>query len=163
MTKRVAVCGLLVALALVCGYIEFVLPLPIGIPGMKPGLANLVILTALYLLGPKTAAGISLIRIVLSTLLFGSLYGMLYSLAGGVLSLLLMAVCYRYPVFSPIGVSMLGGIAHNIGQLLVAFAFLGVAGVVSYLVPLILAGAVTGFLVGTITRLLLPQARKLMK
>jgi len=162
-TKRVAVCGLLTALALVCGYIEFLIPLPLGIPGVKLGLANLVVLLSLYTLGPKFAAGISLIRIVLSALLFGSLFGMLYSLAGGILSFLVMWLTYRRDAFSAVGVSMLGGICHNVGQLLVAFCVLGVAGVAYYLIPLLLAGAGTGFLIGVVTKMVLPRMKNVVK
>ena len=143
--KTVAVFGVFTALCFVCGYIEFLLPLPFLVPGMKLGLANLVVLSALYTLGPRTAAGVSLVRIVLSALTFGSLYGMLYSLAGAVLSFLVMLCLYRLPCFGTVGVSVAGGICHNIGQLLVAFAFLGVGGVLTYAPVLLLSGAVTGF------------------
>lgn len=161
MTKRVALSGMMVALAFVFSYIEFLLPLPFGIPGMKLGLANLVVLLCLYTLGAPMAAVVSLIRILLAGFTFGSISGMLYSLAGGVLSFLIMWLCYRRKQFSPIGVSMLGGVLHNIGQLLVAFALLGVSGVIYYLLPLLITGAVTGFLVGTAAKLILPHMEAL--
>lgn len=157
MSKRVALGGVMVALAFVFGYIEFLLPLPIGIPGMKLGLANLVVLLCLYVLGVPLASVISLIRVLLAAFTFGSISGMLYSLAGATLSFLVMWPCSRSRHFSPIGVSMLGGIMHNIGQLVVAFLMLGVSGVLYYLVPLLLAGAVTGFVIGTVTQLLIPR------
>ncbi len=163
LTKRVALGGMLVALAFVFGYIEFLLPLPFGIPGMKLGLANLVVLLCLYTMGAPLTAVVSLIRILLAGFTFGSVSGMLYSLAGGTLSFLIMWLCYRREHFSPIGVSMLGGILHNLGQLLVAFVMLGASGVIYYLPPLLITGAVTGFLIGTVTKLLLPQMQKLRR
>lgn len=160
--KTVAVFGVFTALCFVCGYIEFLLPLPFLVPGMKLGLANLVVLSALYTLGARTAAGVSLVRIVLSALTFGSLYGMLYSLAGAVLSFLVMLCLYRLPCFGTVGVSVAGGICHNIGQLLVAFAFLGVGGVLTYAPVLLLSGAVTGFLIGIAVQPVLPRIQKLL-
>lgn len=160
--KTVAVFGVFTALCFVCGYIEFLLPLPFLVPGMKLGLANLVVLSALYTLGARTAASVSLVRIVLSALTFGSLYGMLYSLAGAVLSFLVMLCLYRLPCFGTVGVSIAGGICHNIGQLLVAFAFLGVGGVLTYAPVLLLSGAVTGFLIGIAVQPVLPRIKKLL-
>lgn len=160
--KTVAVFGVFTALCFVCGYIEFLLPLPFLVPGMKLGLANLVVLSALYTLGARTAASVSLVRIVLSALTFGSLYGMLYSLAGAVLSFLVMLCLYRLPCFGTVGVSVAGGICHNIGQLLVAFAFLGVGGVLTYAPVLLLSGAVTGFLIGIAVQPVLPRIKKLL-
>ena len=163
MAKRIAAFGLLVALACICGYIEFLLPLPFGVPGMKLGLANIVVVTALYTFGPTAAVCISLVRIFLNAFLFGSVTGMLYSLAGAVLSFVMMWLFYRNRHFSTVGVSMLGGIFHNIGQLLVAFAFFGVAGILYYAPLLLISGAVTGFLIGTLCRLLLPRLRKMWR
>ena len=157
MSKRVALGGVLVALAFVFGYIEFLLPLPIGIPGMKLGLANLVVLLCLYTMGAPMAAVVSLIRILLATFIFGSVSGMLYSLAGAVLSYLVMWPASRCRALSPVGVSMLGGIMHNVGQLIVAFLMLGAAGVLYYVLPLLIAGAVTGFVIGMSAKLLLPR------
>ncbi len=151
----------MVALAFVFGYIEFLLPLPFGIPGMKLGLANLVVLLCLYVSGAPLAAVVSLIRILLAGFTFGSVSGMLYSLAGGALSFLIMWLCYRGRHFSPIGVSMLGGVLHNVGQLLVAFVLLGVSGVLYYAIPLFITGAVAGFLIGVVAKLILPRMEAL--
>lgn len=151
MTKRMALSALLVALAFVFGYIEFLIPLPFGIPGMKLGLANLVVLVALYVCGAPTAATVSLVRIVLGGFTFGSPFGMLYSLAGGILSFAGMALTYRSKHFSTVGVSILGGVLHNIGQLAVAFIVLGVAGVIYYLPLLLFSGALCGALIGVLT------------
>ena len=125
MVKRLARFGLLVALCFVFSYLEFLLPLPFGVPGMKLGLSNLVVLVALYSGGPLTAGAVSLVRILLNGFTFGTPLGMLYSIAGGVLSFLGMWLLYKIRQFSPVGVSILGGILHNIGQLSMAFALLG--------------------------------------
>ena len=162
MSKRVAFGGVMVALAFVFSYIEFLLPLPIGIPGMKLGLANLVVLLCLYILGAPMAVAISVVRVFLATFIFGSVSGMLYSLAGAALSFLLMWPCSRCKGISPVGVSMLGGVMHNVGQLIVAFWMLGVSGVLYYVGPLLIAGAVTGFVVGIATRMLLPRMEVLV-
>lgn len=160
--EKTAVFGLFVALCFACGYIEVLLPFRFPVPGMKLGLANLAVLCALYTLGARTAAGISLLRVVLSAFTFGSLYGMLYSLAGALCSLAVMALLHRFPCFGTVGVSVAGGICHNIGQLLVAFAFLGVAGVLYYAPILLIAGAATGFLIGAAAQPLLPRLRRLL-
>ena len=109
------------------------------------------------------AAVVSLVRILLAGFTFGSPYGMLYSLAGGLLSFLIMWLLYKNEKFGPVGVSVLGGILHNVGQLLVAFAFLGVSGVLYYAFPLLIAGAVTGGIIGVVTKLLLPKLEKIVR
>ncbi len=157
MAKKTAFYGLLVALAFVFGYIEFLLPMPFGVPGMKLGLANLILLLTLYIAGPRAAITVSIIRIVLNGFTFGSVYGMLYSFAGAVLSFIGMALTYKRPAFSPVGVSVLGGILHNIGQLLVAFLFLSVGGLLYYIPILLLSGGVTGMLIGFATVALKPK------
>ncbi len=160
MAKRLATAGLLVALCFVFSYIEFLLPLPFGVPGMKLGLSNLVVLLALYLWGPGPAACISLVRILLNGFTFGTPLGMLYSVAGGTLSFLMMWLVYKNRHFGPVGVSILGGILHNVGQLLVAFALLGVAGLLYYAPILLLSGAAAGFLVGILSAAALPKLQK---
>lgn len=157
MAKKTAFYGLLVALAFIFGYIEFLLPMPFGVPGMKLGLANLILLLTLYIVGPRAAITVSVIRILLNGFTFGSVYGMLYSFAGALLSFIGMTLTYKRPSFSPIGVSVLGGILHNIGQLLVAFLFLSVGGLLYYIPVLLLSGGVTGMLIGFATAALKPK------
>ena len=159
MVKRLARFGLLVALCFVFSYLEFLLPLPFGVPGMKLGLSNLVVLIALYSGGPLTAGAVSLVRILLNGFTFGTPLGMLYSIAGGVLSFLGMWLLYKIRHFSPVGVSILGGILHNIGQLSVAFVLLGVAGLIYYAPILLISGAVAGFLVGLVASAVLPRLK----
>ena len=116
-SARIAACGMLTALALIFSYIEFLVPLPIAIPGIKLGLANIVVLVCLYTLGERYAFLINCTRIVLAALLFGSVFSALYALAGGLVSFAVMALLKRADAFSVCGVSMAGGVFHNLAQL----------------------------------------------
>ena len=152
---RAAACGVLTALALIFSYIEFLVPLPIAIPGIKLGLANIVVLVCLYLLGEKYAFFINCTRIALAALLFGSLFSALYALAGGIVSFAAMALLKKTGIFSVCGVSMAGGVFHNLAQLTVA-AFLVVTAQVYYYFPvLLLSGMATGIGIGVLATLIL--------
>ena len=146
--RRVALYGMLTALAFILSYVESLVPVTLGIPGVKLGLANLVVVIALYTLDLKGAFVISVVRIVLSGLTFGGLFSMLYSLAGGLLSFAVMAVLSRKKLFGTVGVSVCGGVAHNIGQLLVAMAVLETESVWYYFPVLLISGSVAGVLIG---------------
>lgn len=160
-TKKIALCGVMCALAFAFSYIEFLIPFDmIGIPGIKPGFANLVIMTALYMLGLPYAAAVSAVRIVLSWLIFGNFTSLLYSLAGGVLSLLLMFVLKKYKVFDEIGVSVSGAVVHNAAQL--AVSALITSGAVLYYTPVLLvAGVVFGVINGLLLKLIVKRTEKL--
>ncbi len=146
--RRVALYGMLTALAFILSYVESLVPVTVGIPGVKLGLANLVVVIALYTLDLKGAFVISVVRIVLSGLTFGGLFSMLYSLAGGLLSFAVMAILSRKKLFGTVGVSVCGGVAHNIGQLLVAMAVLETESVWYYFPVLLISGSVAGVLIG---------------
>ena len=146
--KRIAFTALLAAVALIFSYVEVLIPLPVGIPGVKLGIANLVVLIALYECGMKPALAVNLIRILVAGLLFTGLFGAVYSLAGAALSLLVMALLKRTGLFSVVGVSMAGGVAHNIGQLLVAAALISDLRIFLYLPVLMFSGLVSGILIG---------------
>lgn len=146
--RRVALCGMMVALAFILSYVEHLIPFNFGIPGIKLGLANLVVVLALYTLSLKDAFVIAVIRIILAGLTFGGLFSMLYSMAGGLLSFVLMAFLFRKNFLGTIGVSICGGIAHNAGQLLVAMCVLETSNVWYYFPVLLISGAVTGTLIG---------------
>ena len=118
--KKVAIFGVFTALALIFSYVELLIPINFGIPGAKLGLANLMTVLVLYKMGTKEALALSVTRIILSGFMFGNLFGILYSLAGGLLSFLVMVLLKRSDWLSVVGVSIGGGTAHNIGQLLVA-------------------------------------------
>ena len=150
-THRLAFMGLLTALGLIIGYIEFLIPIPLGIPGVKPGFANIVIVWALYSLGPWEALMINGMRIFLSGFLFGNFSMILYSLAGAAVSFLCMCLAKKSGLFSMTGVSMIGGVMHNMGQLLVAMAVLETVSLVYYGPVLLAAGVITGLLIGIVT------------
>jgi len=164
-TRWVAAYGMLIGLAFIFSYIEAIIPIPIPIPGVKLGLANLVTIVGLYTVGVKGTVAISLVRIVLVGFTFGNASSMMYSLAGGVLSLVLMIIFKKLNWFSQIGVSILGGIGHNIGQLTVAALVTQTSGVFYYLpflmVAGVAAGAVIGLLGGLVTQRVLGFVRKL--
>lgn len=143
--------GFLTALGLIIGYIEFLIPIPLGIPGVKPGFANIVIVWALYSLGPWEALMINGMRIFLSGFLFGNFSMILYSLAGAAVSFLCMCLAKKSGLFSMTGVSMIGGVMHNVGQLLVAMAVLETVSLVYYGPVLLAAGVITGLLIGIVT------------
>lgn len=164
MSKKTAVYGMLTALAFLLSYVETLIPFSFAIPGIKLGLANLVVLTALYCLGSKGAFVISMVRILLAGLTFSSLSVMLYSLSGGLLSFLCMITVRRFRLFGITGVSVLGGVAHNLGQLLMA-AFVVQTGSLLYYFPALLtagtiAGALIGLLGGLVTERLEPFLRQ---
>ena len=152
MRHKAAYFGVFTALALIFSYVETLIPIHFGIPGAKLGLANLVVVIVLYKAGWKDALLLSVTRIVLSGFLFGNLFGILYSLAVGLFSLVVMTIIKRRESFSMIGVSMAGGVTHNIGQLIVAMIVVETYQVGYYLPALMLAGLVTGTLTGLVCR-----------
>ena len=120
MSKKIAYLAMLIALAMIFSYVEALIPINFGIPGVKLGIANIVILVGLYVLEPKDVLVISVIRIVLVGILFGNVMSITYSLAGGLFSFLMMWLIKKIKGFSIVGVSIAGGVSHNIGQLAVA-------------------------------------------
>ena len=142
--------GILLALALLLSYVEVLLPLSIGIPGVKLGLANLASLVCLYLFGIRRAALLSVLRIVLTGFLFGNMAAILYSLSGAALSLT-AALAKRSGGFSELGVSVLGAVFHNLGQLIVASLVVQNRGLFWYFPLLLLAGVIMGALIGLLT------------
>jgi len=150
-TKRIAQLGLLTALALIASYVELLIPIPLGIPGVKLGLANLVIVWALYSIRPSEALLVNIMRIFLAGFLFGNLSMILYSLAGALVSFACMYLAKRSGTFSLLGVSVVGGITHNAGQLLVAMAVLETGSLIYYGPVLLAAGVITGLLIGIVT------------
>lgn len=149
-TRKIAYLGLLTALAFVFSYIEFLIPVNIGVPGAKLGLANLVIIVALYTLGERDAFLLSVIRIVLVGFTFANLAMMIYSLAGGCLSYVAMVIAKKTNRLSITGVSVLGGVFHNIGQILVAMAVLETESLIYYLPVLLIVGIASGVAIGVL-------------
>ncbi len=148
MKNRAAYFGVFTALALILSYIESLIPIHFGIPGAKLGLANLIIVIVLYRTGWRDALLLSVVRIVLSGFIFGNLFAVVYSLAGGILSLAVMALLKKSGVFSVVGVSLAGGVCHNLGQLTVAMIVVETYQVGYYFPMLLIAGMATGTVIG---------------
>lgn len=153
-TKKIAFYGLFLALALVAGFIERFIPINPGIPGVKLGLANIVTMILLYTVGFQAAALITAARILLSGLLFGNGFAMVYSAAGATLSMIAMILLKKTGKFSSVGVSVAGGVFHNIGQILVAAVVLETRALIYYLPILIISGLAAGIVVGILSGIL---------
>lgn len=160
--KKVALYGLLIALAFIFSYVEAMIPIPVPVPGVKLGLANLVNVVGLYTVGAAGTAAVGLVRIVLVGFTFSNPGSMLYALAGGMVSLFVMAAAKKYNWFTETGVSILGGIFHNIGQLTVAAYITGTAGVFSYLPVLLVAGVITGGVIGLLGGLIVERIKPIV-
>lgn len=163
MKNKAAYLGLLLAFALILSYIEVLLPLQVGIPGVKLGLANLAVLLCLYLFTVKEAMLLSVVKAILTGLLFGNLYMILYSFAGAVLSCLIMAVMVYTKRFHVPVVSAMGGVMHNVGQLIIAYLTIQTYGILYYVPILLIAGLITGLLIGMIVSLTLPYVKKVIE
>ena len=152
--------ALLVAVGMILSYIESLVPPLVAVPGVKIGLSNIATVFALYALGVPSAISVSLLRVCLSALLFGNSVSFIYSLSGAVLALLFMALLRRVGLFSSVGVSVVGGVAHNAGQVLAAVLVMENAAISYYLVPLAVSGTLAGVAVGIASGLLVKKIRK---
>lgn len=157
MVKRMTSAAMLAALAMIFSYIETMIPINFGIPGIKLGLANVVAVVALYLLEARWAFVISGLRIALVAFTFGNISMGVYSLAGGMLSLAAMVILYKKNGYTIIGVSVIGGVFHNIGQLAVAVVTVSNINLILYFPVLLFAGVITGYLIGVAASLVLPR------
>ncbi len=148
-TKKVAFFGVLIAISMVFSYLEAILP-PVyaAVPGIKIGLPNIVIIFILYRFSFKEAAIVSLVRVFLTALLFGNALSLAYSFAGAVLSIAVMALLKKINKLSCVGVSVAGGVAHNIGQIAVAIVLLNSTQIAFYLAILLVSGIIAGVAVG---------------
>ncbi len=162
MNNKTAYMGLLLAFALILSYIESLLPLSFGIPGIKLGLANLAVLLGICLIGYREALLLAVSKAVICGFLFGNLSMIVYSLAGAVLSFAIMAVMVKSGRFHLPVVSMAGGVMHNMGQVLTAYLVIKTYGLLYYVPILILAGIITGTLIGIAASLVMPYLRKII-
>ena len=153
-TKKLTALALLTTTAMILSYVESLLP-SVGVPGVKLGLANIAVIFALFRLGGKSALAVSLVRVFMVTMLFGSMSALLYSLAGAALSLGVMALLRRTDRFSTVGVSVAGGVAHNVGQILMAMLLLGTARLAYYYPILVISGVAGGIFTGLAAALLI--------
>lgn len=152
MRNKVAYLGVFLALALICSYVESLIPFYFGIPGVKLGLTNIVVVLMLYCVGTREALTISVLRIVLAGFMFGNMFSILYSLAGGLLSFLVMYLLKRTKKFGVLPISISGGMFHNVGQLVVAAIVVENYHIFYYMPILIVAGIVTGLLIGIVAQ-----------
>lgn len=161
-SKKIALYGLLIALAFIFSYIESLIPLPFAIPGIKLGLANLVVIIALFGIGIKEAFVLSMIRILLVGFTFRDPSTLIFSFAGGILSWLLMTLTLKLKLFSMIGISIIGGIAHNVGQIIMAIIYVNNPSLLYYLPLLLVSGVVSGALIGLLGALTISRIKKIL-
>ena len=150
--KKIAYLGLITAVAVIFGYVESLIPFFAGVPGMKLGLANLAVLFVLEKYTWKEAALVSVLRILIIGFMFGNLFSILYSLAGATLSLTVMTLLKKKSDFSILGISVAGGVSHNIGQLIIAMMVAMSSSIIYYAPVLLISGVITGLLIGILTR-----------
>lgn len=147
-TKKIAFTGLMTALALIFSYIEALIPIAPAIPGIKLGVANIVVITALYSIGAKYAFSINILRVIISGLLFNGFFGAMYSLSGALLSFFTMLLLKKTGLFSMTGVSIAGGVAHNLGQIITAAILVSNIQIFIYFPVLIISGVISGAVIG---------------
>ncbi len=159
--KKITLLSLFCALAMIMSYLESLIPLPLPF-GIKVGLPNIIIVFILYRIGTKEAIAVSLVRVALVSLLFGSVLSLAYSLAGAILSITIMIILKSFKSFSAVAVSVVGGICHNAGQIIVACIVMDTVQISYYLPVLAISGIVAGVLVGIAGHLLIKKFPKLI-
>lgn len=157
--RRAATLGIAVALALILSYVESLVPISAGVPGIKIGLPNIVIVFILYRIGGKDAAAVSLMRVLLVSLLFGNFAAFIYSVSGAVLSLAGMILLKKTNAFSCVGVSVAGALLHNAGQIAAAALLMRTSEIAYYMPVLAVTGTVSGIAVGIAGGILLKRVR----
>ena len=155
--KTITLLGVCTAAAMVLSYVETLIPVPFAVPGVKLGLANLVAVFLLMKLDWRYAAPVSLIRVLLTALLFGNAASLAYSAAGAILSMLVMTGAKRIKAFSPVGTSVIGAVFHNVGQIFMAIILTDTAQIAFWLPPLIISGVITGAAVGAVGAVLVAK------
>ena len=158
-TKKLTTLAITVTLAMALSFLESQIPPLVAIPGVKLGLANVAVIFALYRFGAREAIAVSALRVFLVGLLFGSFVSTLYSIAGAVLSFFVMVLLRRFKIFSEVGVSVAGGVSHNVGQIAVACVLLETNVILYYLPFLLLSGTVAGIGVGVLSALLVRKLK----
>lgn len=162
LARRIAFSAIMVALAMIMSYIELLIPFYGNAFGIKLGLANIIILTALFVLNTKYAFVISTIRVILISILFGNVYSFAFSMAGAILSIIIMSLLKLMKSFSIIGISIAGAVFHNLGQISVAVIVLG-KGMIYYLPVLLVSGIVTGLIIGISGGIVVKRTKKHLK
>lgn len=159
--RRIAFLGLCVALSMILSYFESLIPPLVAVPGVKVGLPNLVMIFMLYKIGPKETVAVSLVRVVLVSILFGSVVSMIYSLVGAGLSLTGMILLKKSGKFSILTVSVVGGVLHNIGQVITAMAIMETSQIIYYLPVLLISGTIAGVVIGLTASLIVKRMERI--
>ena len=159
----VAIVGVMAAFAAILSYIETIIPFSIWIPGVKLGLANIAIVVILCLYGAREAFAVNIVRILVVGLLFGNMFSVSFSLAGALISFAVMVLAKKTDLFTIIGISVTGGVAHNLGQMIVASVVIETYSVVYYMPALMIAGVITGIIIGMVGKIILKYMTKIVK
>ena len=160
---RIAYLGMFIAAAMVLSYLESLIPVNIAVPGVKLGLANLAAIVVMYRMSAGDAWIVSLVRIFLSSLLFGNMMVMVYSLAGAVLSLIVMTICKKFDLFGVTGVSITGAVSHNAGQVMAAALLMKSGNIMLYIPVLCISGTIAGVCIGIAGAVLIKNLPNLEK
>lgn len=158
--ENIALCAILTTVALVFSYIESLIPIPIPVYGVKLGIANIAVITVLYTVGDKEALAVNVLRIIINAALFGNINSFIFSMSGGLLSIIIMIIFKKINIFSIIGVSIAGGVTHNIGQIIAAVFIMNTSVIIYYLPVLIVAGVVTGIVIGVVGYIITIRIKK---
>lgn len=159
-TRQMVTLSALIAVAMILSYIESLVPAFVAVPGVKVGLSNIATVFALYALGWPYAICVSLVRVFLSALLFGNAVGLIYSLSGAALALISMILLKKTDRFSSIGISVVGGVCHNVGQVAAACIVMETAAIAYYIIPLLLSGTIAGVVIGVAAGNLVERIKK---
>ncbi len=162
-TQKITATALLAAVGLLFSYVEAIIPVTLGMPGVKLGIANLVVLVTMYSVGNKEALSINIIRIIVAGLLFNGVFGGIYALTGAIFSFSTMVMMKRTNLFSMAGVSMAGGVMHNFGQLIVAALIIENLKIFAYFPVLIFSGLIAGAILGILGTLIVSRVDKILK
>lgn len=160
-TKRVAFLSMCIALSMILSFVESQIPPLMAVPGVKVGLPNLVMVFMLYKIGWKETAIVSILRVILVGILFGTPLSMIYSLVGATLSLIGMILLKKTGLFAPVTVSVVGGILHNVGQIATACFVMDTAEIAYYLPVLLISGTAAGIIIGFVAALILKRLDKM--
>lgn len=161
--EEIAMIGLMAAFAAILSYIEAIIPFSIWIPGAKLGLANIAIVVVLYIYSSKEAIIVNVVRIFVVGLLFGNMFSISFSIAGAIISFIAMMLVKKTDLFTAIGVSVIGGVAHNLGQMLVATFVVDTYSIVYYMPALMFTGIITGIIIGIVSRLIIKYLTDILK
>ncbi len=157
--KNIALCGVLTTLAMIFSYIDSLISIPIPVPGVRIGISNIAIITVLYMVGIKEAVIVNVLRITLTSILFGNITSFWFSIAGGILSIAVMILLKKIDIFSMVGVSVAGGVSHNIGQIIAAVLLMETNAIFYYLPVLLITGTVTGVVIGIVAAMVLRRLK----